>query len=128
MGLEDNQREEMLNSIRALTGIDVEIIDSVFKGLYLANMQRVKQGRSTLIIPDVGVIKVRDNPADEEIRYDTYPEESLYYAINQAKKGNIIGLKDILESIIDAKPTKLNDEIIHMLLTEDELIDLGVMD
>lgn len=128
MEFNEKMNSETINSIRAITGVDAEIIDAVFKGLYIVNLQRISSGRSSMVLPRIGYIDTLKSSLDDSITFSAIPDDTFAYAVKQAYAHKSVSLKDVLDSIITAQRNLNNDELLKSLLTEDELFDLGIMD
>ena len=125
-GLQD-RNEEMFNSIRSITGIDRDIIKAVFDGLYIAHLQEISTRGGGLYVPNIGTIRVSRDVNDENF-YTFKPLYDADYAIKQAREGKIVSFREILMSIINTQIKLDNEDILDMLLTKDEMIDLGIFD
>lgn len=121
--------EQLVNSISAITGLDKDIIIAVFQANYLIAFQSAEDGKdkdkAKIDIPFIGTLRISNN-MDSTNNYQLKIKEEFDYAMRQQLNGKSNSFISMLEEGLEDIDKKDSLKQFSMVLTEDELLDLGL--
>ena len=116
---------ETLQSVSALTNIPLTQIQSIIEILNLVQLQRLKDGHKDIIIPGIGTM-ILERSNQNKISPRVVLENNFIHTVNYIQNTPQESLEELLINKLKTIDLQLIDTLMDVLLTKEDLLDLGV--
>lgn len=116
---------ETLQSVSALTNIPLTQLQSIVEILNLVQLQRLNDGHKDIIIPGIGTMILERNNQNK-IAPRVVLENNFIHTANYIQTTPQETIEELLTDKLKTIDLQLIDTLMDVLLTKEDLLDLGV--
>lgn len=118
------KEQELINSITALGGMSKDTVENVFIIYRIVQLQRVLEKIDSIVLPLMGEISVKT--VGDAVSTNLELSEDFLYSLKQMALNKGMSLNDLLAPIVNNLKFYNDKDMLKRILTEDELLELGL--